>query len=156
MKCGWPITNFADEICRLQRRGESWRLLPVTAVPRFPGDRRLSGSCFLPFDVPFRIGEYCFTLRRDSAAEPDWEMYKGHAQRQLDPSQTQTIAEEALDVQQPQIDCLTADNTIRVAFTRCLLDEGRSDVSSFDREHFQSVCTKSARTRLLSQRQFQL
>ena len=139
-------------------QGEVLAFLPVTAVtPITLADRSLVGSCFLPFDVPFRIAQLCFTLRRDSAAAPDWEIYKGHAQRQLDPSQTQTIAEEALDVQQPQIDRLTADNTTRVAFTRCLLDEGRSDVSSFDREHFQSVCTgECARTRLLSQRQFQL
>ena len=35
-------------------------------------------SCPLPFDVPFRVGRYCLTLRQDRAAEPDWEMYPGY------------------------------------------------------------------------------
>ena len=61
--------ELPDEICRLQRRGRFWRLLPVTAVtPITLADRSLVGSCFLPFDVPFRIAQLCFTLRRDSAA----------------------------------------------------------------------------------------
>ena len=44
----------------------------------------MDGACPLPFDVPFRVGPYCLTLRHDRAAEPDWEMYSGPAPGQLD------------------------------------------------------------------------
>ena len=90
--------ELADEICRLQRRGPSWRLLPAsTKSPVFLEGRRLSGSCFLPFDVPFRVGEYCLTLRRDRSAEPDWEMYAGPAPPRLEDSEKPPVAEEEPD-----------------------------------------------------------
>ncbi len=41
--------------------------------------RPLDGPCPLAFDVSFRIGPYCLTLRRDMAAEPDWELYPASA-----------------------------------------------------------------------------
>ena len=41
--------------------------------------RPLEGPCPLPFDVPFRMGPYCLTLRHDVAAEPDWELYPATA-----------------------------------------------------------------------------
>src|SRR5262249_51022940 len=87
--------DFADEICRLQRRGRSWRLLPGSGqTPVFLEGRRLGGSSFLPFDIPFRIGEYCFTLRRDRAAEPDWEVYARPAPSRDDDLQKPPIADE--------------------------------------------------------------
>ena len=98
--CEVRLTNheLADEICRLQRRGQSWRLLPgSTQSPVFLEGRRLSGSCFLPFDVPFRVGEYCLTLRRDRSAEPDWELYAGPAPPRLDDSEKPPVAEEEPD-----------------------------------------------------------
>ena len=68
--------DLADEACRLYRRGRSWHLVPVAAKARSwstagPWPPRAP----LPFDVPFRVGRYCLTLRHDRAAEPDWEMY---------------------------------------------------------------------------------
>jgi tetratricopeptide (TPR) repeat protein len=90
--------ELADEICRLQRRGQSWRLLPgSTQSPVFLAGRRLSGSSLLPFDVPFRVGEYCLTLRRDRSAEPDWELYAGPAPPRLDDSEKPPVAEEEPD-----------------------------------------------------------
>ena len=72
--------DLPEEICRLQRRGQSWRLLPATSKsPIFLEGRRLGSPCLLPFGMPFRAGEYCFTLRHNRAAEPDWELYAGPA-----------------------------------------------------------------------------
>ena len=76
--------DLADEACRLQRRGRSWHLVPVATGARSCSRAgRLTARCQLPFDVPFSIGTYCLTLRRDRAAEPDWEMYQGPAPPQL-------------------------------------------------------------------------
>ena len=75
--------DLPDEVCRLQRRGQSWRLLPAQAEsPVLIEGRRPGGSCLLPFNLPFRVGQYCLTLRQDRAAEPDWEIYSGPAQKQ--------------------------------------------------------------------------
>ncbi len=72
--------DVAAEVCRLQRRGQSWRLLPASsASPIFLEGRRLGGACVVPFGMPFRAGEYCFTLRHNRSAEPDWELYAGPA-----------------------------------------------------------------------------
>src|SRR5262249_9027815 len=76
--------GLAEEACRISRKGRTWTLTPL-------GDRGLvlldgrsvDGSCPLPFDVPFRVGGTCLTLRRDVAAEPDREMYPGSALAQL-------------------------------------------------------------------------
>jgi hypothetical protein len=73
-------SDLPDEVCRLQRRGLTWRLLPTGGdCPVFMSGQRLSGVCPLPFDVPFRAGPYCFTLRQDRSAQPDWHMYAGPA-----------------------------------------------------------------------------
>jgi tetratricopeptide (TPR) repeat protein len=79
--------HLADEACRLQRRGQSWHLVPVAtrSLVLLEG-RPVDGACQLPFDVPFYIGAYCLTLRRDRAAEPDWEMYQAPALPQLNHS----------------------------------------------------------------------
>jgi hypothetical protein len=68
--------NLPEEIFRLQRRGLSWRLLPAGVdCPVFLNGQRLGGACVLPFDLPFRVGPYCFTLRQDRSAQPDWQVY---------------------------------------------------------------------------------
>jgi hypothetical protein len=71
--------GLADEVCRLQRRGRTWHLVPFHArgVAVLVQDRPVEGNHPLPFDVPFRIGSCCLTLRQDLAAEPDWGMYQG-------------------------------------------------------------------------------
>ena len=64
----------------LQRRGLTWRLMPTGSdCPVFMSGQRLGGVCALPFNVPFRAGPYCFTLRQDRSAQPDWHMYAGPA-----------------------------------------------------------------------------
>ncbi len=71
-----PEGRLPDEACRLTRRGRSWSIVPARGGKRILLEGRpLCGACPLPFDVPFRIGRYCLTLRRDVAAEPDWELY---------------------------------------------------------------------------------
>ena len=76
--------DLPDEVCRLQRRGQSWRLLPAKSEsPILLEGRHPGGSCLLPFNVPFRVGQYCLTLRQDRAAEPDWEIYSGPAPQQI-------------------------------------------------------------------------
>ena len=79
--------DLADEACRLQRRGRFWHLVPVAtrSLVLLEG-RPVDGPCQLPFDMPFYIGTYCLMLRRDRAAEPDWEMYQGPAPPQLNRS----------------------------------------------------------------------
>jgi tetratricopeptide (TPR) repeat protein len=87
--CEVQLAEFelADEACRLQRRGRSWHLVPVGARGMVSLDGRpVVTACQLSFDVPFTIGPYCLTLRRDRAAEPDWEMYQGPAPPQLNHS----------------------------------------------------------------------
>ncbi len=71
-----PDDRLAEEVCRLTRKGRTWSLIPSSghASILFEG-RPLAGPCPLPFDVPFRLGPYCLTLRHDVAAEPDWELY---------------------------------------------------------------------------------
>ncbi|MHB1556976.1 MAG: hypothetical protein ACYC61_05805 [Isosphaeraceae bacterium] len=71
-----PEGRLPDEACRLTRRGRTWSIVPVRRGKKVLLEGRpLDGPCPLPFDVPFRIGRYCLTLRRDVAAEPDWELY---------------------------------------------------------------------------------
>lgn len=87
--------DLPDEICRLQRRGQLWRLLPsADPSPITLAGRRLVGSSILSFDIPFRVGQHCFTLRQDRTVEPDWEIYAGPKSRWLDPSSSQTIVVE--------------------------------------------------------------
>lgn len=86
--------DLPEELCRLQRRGQSWRLLPGTNTDLvFLEGRRLGGACLLPFDVPFRAGRFCFTLRHDRSAEPDWELYAGPAPPRVDESEEPPVAE---------------------------------------------------------------
>src|SRR5262249_12702691 len=68
-----PDADVADEACRLPGRGRTWSLVPASGSSAivFEG-RPLDGPCPLPFDVPFRMGPYCLTLRQDITAEPDW------------------------------------------------------------------------------------
>lgn len=70
--------GLADEVCRLQRRGRTWNLVPLSLKggPILVQDLSVAGPHPLPFDVPFRIGTCCFTLRQNRAAEPDWRMYE--------------------------------------------------------------------------------
>ena len=70
--------GLADEVCRLQRRGRSWNLVPLSLKggPILVQDRSIEGPHPLPFDVPFRIGGSCLTLRQNRGAEPDWGMYE--------------------------------------------------------------------------------
>ena len=80
-----PEHDLAEEVCRLYRRGRSWHLVPATSrSPILLEGRPVDGPCPLAFDVPFRVGHYCLTLRHDRAAEPDWGMYSGPVPRQLD------------------------------------------------------------------------
>jgi hypothetical protein len=65
-----------DVVCRLYRRSGTWHLLPAeTRQPILLDGKPVTELCPLPFDVPFRFGRYCLTLRRDRAAAPDWGMY---------------------------------------------------------------------------------
>ena len=76
--------DLADEACRLYRRGRSWHLVPVGGKSKILVDgRSVDASCPLPFDVPFRVGRHCLTLRQDRTADPDWEMYPGSVPAQL-------------------------------------------------------------------------
>ena len=71
-----PDAEVAEEACRLTRRGRTWSLVPSPNNNRIVLEGRpLQGPCPLPFDVPFRMGPYCLTLRHDLEAEPDWELY---------------------------------------------------------------------------------
>jgi tetratricopeptide (TPR) repeat protein len=73
--------NLADEACRLYRRGRSWHLVPVGDKGKILVDgRSVTAMCALPFDVTFRVGRHCLTLRQDRTVDPDWEMYPGHLQ----------------------------------------------------------------------------
>src|SRR5262249_51159220 len=66
-----PVQDLADEVCRLYRRGRSWHLVPTTKPsPISLTGEPVAGPCPLPFDVPFRVGPCCMTLRHDRAAEP--------------------------------------------------------------------------------------
>ena len=79
-----PEHDLAEEVCRLYRRRGSWHLVPgETPNPISIAGQPVDGLCPLPFDVPFRVGPYCLTLRHDRAAEPDWGMYSGPARGQL-------------------------------------------------------------------------
>jgi tetratricopeptide (TPR) repeat protein len=72
--------DLADEACRLYRRGRLWHLVPVGGDPKSEillEGRRVDASCLLPFNVPFRIGEFCLTLRQDRTVDPDWGLYPG-------------------------------------------------------------------------------
>ncbi|MFI5456870.1 MAG: hypothetical protein ACHRXM_15605 [Isosphaerales bacterium] len=80
-----PAHDLAEEVCRLYRRGRSWHLVPATnRSPILLEGRPVDGPCPLAFDVPFRVGDYCLTLRHDRTADPDWGMYSGPVPRQLD------------------------------------------------------------------------
>ena len=72
-----PVEEIAEEACRLQRRGRTWYLIPLGPKGSIRlYDQALDGPCLLPFDVPFRIGGSCLTLRRSRSTDPDWEMYQ--------------------------------------------------------------------------------
>ena len=69
--------TVADEACRLQRRGRTWYLVPLGPKGSiWVYDEPIEGPCPLPFDVPFRVGGSCLTLRRSRSSDPDWEMYQ--------------------------------------------------------------------------------
>jgi len=86
--------ELAEEACRLQRRGRTWQLVPLG--PRgsiLVQDRPIERPCPLPFDVPFRVGTICFTLRQNRSAEPDWVMYRTRSSAQRErPSPTNTLS----------------------------------------------------------------
>ncbi len=70
--------DLADEACRLYRRGRSWHLVPAGARGKIVVDgKSVEATCPLPFDVPFRVGRHCLTLRQDRTVDPDWQMYPG-------------------------------------------------------------------------------
>ena len=86
--------DLPDEVCRLQHRGLTWRLLSVGGdCPVFMNGQRLGGVCVLPFNVPFRAGPYCFTLRQDRSVQPDWHMYAGPAPLREDVIEKPPLAE---------------------------------------------------------------
>lgn len=69
--------DVAEEACRLQRRGRTWYLVPLGPKGSIRvHDQPIEGPCPLPFDVPFRVGASCLTLRRSRATDPDWAMYQ--------------------------------------------------------------------------------
>ena len=90
-----PEYDLADEaLTAIQHRGRFWHLVPVgLPSPVLVEGRPIDGPFQLSFDVPFSIGAYCLTLRRDRAAEPDWEMYQGPAPRQLNQPASMLVAE---------------------------------------------------------------
>ncbi len=106
--------DLPDEVCRLQRRGLTWRLLPTGSdCPVFMSGRRLGGVCTLPFNVPFRAGPYCFTLRQDRSVQPDWHMYAGPA-----PLQEGIIEKPPLAELEPD-PVPVSESLILPAVTRC-------------------------------------
>ena len=90
------------ELCRLQRRGQSWRILPSSsASPVLLEGRRLGSPCVVPFGIAFRAGEYCFTIRYNHSAEPDWELYAGPAPPREDTIEKPPVAELEPDPASP-------------------------------------------------------
>ena len=61
--------DLADEACRLVSQGAvvASRARRERESPIMLEGRPVDGSCPLPFDVPFRVGPYCLTLRQDRA-----------------------------------------------------------------------------------------
>ncbi len=71
--------DLADEACRLYRRGRSWHLVPVGSKGKIMVEgRSVNAACPVPFDVPFRVGNHCLTIRQDRTVDPDWQMYPAH------------------------------------------------------------------------------
>jgi tetratricopeptide (TPR) repeat protein len=65
--------DLAAEVCRLQRRGQTWSIIPLTRSDQVWLDGRpLKGPHPLPLDVPFRVGDYALVLRKDHSTEPAW------------------------------------------------------------------------------------
>ena len=59
--------DLADEACRLQRRGQTWYLVPLGPKGSIQvHDQPIEGPCPLPFDVPFRVG----CILPDSSSKP--------------------------------------------------------------------------------------
>ena len=59
--------------------------------PRRSADWAARARCLLTF--PFARAGYCFTLRHDRSAEPDWELYAGPAPPRVDESEEPPVAE---------------------------------------------------------------
>jgi tetratricopeptide (TPR) repeat protein len=125
--------DLPEEICRLQRRGQSWRLLPVaTDSPVFLEGRRLGNPCVLPFGVPFRAGEYCFTLCHDRTSEPDWELYAGPAPPREAAVEKPPVAEVEPDPS-PVLQSVPVPPTpLRRIVAEPLIVEKRPDVKAWD------------------------
>ena len=69
--------SLPREVCQLERRSGEWRITPLGRECVIElGDRSVQCTSPLPFDVPFRVGSYVFTLRRDRASQPDWAMHE--------------------------------------------------------------------------------
>lgn len=69
--------DVAEEACRLQCRGRTWYLVPLGPKGSIRvHDQPIERPCPLPFDVPFRVGACCLTLRRSRSTNPDWAMYQ--------------------------------------------------------------------------------
>jgi tetratricopeptide (TPR) repeat protein len=69
--------DLAEEVCRLYRRGRAWQLVPKDGRTEISLEgQRVDRLCALPFDVPFCVGTYRLTLRKDRSAEPDWSMFR--------------------------------------------------------------------------------
>ncbi|WP_165225198.1 FHA domain-containing protein [Aquisphaera insulae] len=101
------------EACRLQRRGRTWRLIPLGRKGSvFLQGEPVHEACLLPFDVPFRVGSTCFTLRPDRAAEPNWGMYHAPA-----PARTTPAAATTPEPQQPPPPPAATPEPPRVATT---------------------------------------
>jgi tetratricopeptide (TPR) repeat protein len=125
--------DLPEEICRLQRRGQSWRLLPaVSDSPIFLEGRRLGGPCLLPFGMPFRAGEYCFTLRYNRAAEPDWDLYAGPAPPREGAVDKPPVAEVEPDPSPVPPNTASPKAPIRRIAVKPLLVEKRPDPKLWD------------------------
>ncbi len=71
--------------------GRSWHLVPAGGKGKIQIDgRSVTAVCALPFDVPFKVGVHCLTLRQDRTVDPDWEMYPGSVPAHLDRTEART------------------------------------------------------------------
>jgi hypothetical protein len=92
------------EACRLLRRGSAWQLVAIASgTPVLLGGQPVQGACPLPYDVPFCVGRYDFTLRPDRSSEPDWKLYERPMPPQLaapDPLISVVAVSEAPDARE--------------------------------------------------------
>ncbi len=64
------------EVCRFQRRGNTWQIEPIISDAVQIDGRPVNGVRLLPFDTPIHIGTYCLSLHASRLAAPNWNLYQ--------------------------------------------------------------------------------